>query len=263
MVGASGDVVDVRRNGIDWRLDLREGIDLSIYLLGAFEWRTIHSYSPLIAPGDVVFDIGANIGAHTLQLAKRVGPAGRVYAFEPTQYAYGKLLANMSLNPDLASRITATQMMLTARDDAALKPEICSSWPVTGEHDRHEQHQGTFQSTDGAKAGTLDRFLTEAGVDRVDFVKLDVDGHEYDVLEGWTTIARYRPKIILELGPYDEYGRPLVDLLDRLAAHGYRFHQLSRSTAAQLRDKRPLDTGALAAGLRSGTGVNFMAMPSK
>lgn len=262
IVGASSDIVDVHRKGIHWRLDLREGIDLSIYLIGAFEWRTVQSYKRLIKPGDVVLDIGANIGAHTLQLARLLGPAGRVYAFEPTQYAYRKLLDNISLNPDLAPAITAVQMMLTASDEAMLETEICSSWPVDGEHERHAQHQGTYQSTQGARAQTLDRFLVEAGVTKVDFVKLDVDGHECEVLDGWTTIARFRPKIILELGPYDEHGRPICELLDRLTVHGYRFYKLSPSTASDQLSKEPLEPAALAASLRPGTGVNFMAMPS-
>jgi FkbM family methyltransferase len=261
VIGASNDIVDVHRKGLNWRLDLREGIDLSIYLIGAFEWRTVQSYKRFIKPGDVVLDIGANIGAHTLHLANLVGTTGRVHAFEPTQYAYRKLLDNIALNPDLAPRIAPVQMMLTASDDAPLEAEICSSWPVEGEHQRHAQHEGTYQSTEGARAQTLDRFLNENGVTRVDFVKLDVDGHECEVLDGWTTIARYRPKIILELGPYDEHGRPIGELLDRLTVHGYGFYKLSPSTASNQLGQEPLQPAALAASLRPGTGVNFMAMP--
>jgi hypothetical protein len=52
----------VRRGGICWDLDLSEGIDFSIYLLGAFEPGTAKTLQELVKPGDVVFDIGANIG---------------------------------------------------------------------------------------------------------------------------------------------------------------------------------------------------------
>ena len=58
------------RRGVRWALDLDEGIDLSIYLLGAYEPRTLHAYTRHIRPGAVVFDIGANIGAHTLHFAR-------------------------------------------------------------------------------------------------------------------------------------------------------------------------------------------------
>src|SRR5688572_20988587 len=72
------------RDGIRWQLDLREGIDFSIYLLGSFEPATVRAYRRIVKPGQTVLDIGANIGAHTLPLARLVGPGGRVIAFEPT-----------------------------------------------------------------------------------------------------------------------------------------------------------------------------------
>ena len=81
----------VRRRGLLWNLDLSEGIDFSIYLLGAFERSTVVTLERLVKPGDVVLDIGANIGAHTLGVARSVGAAGRVYAFEPTDFAFDKL----------------------------------------------------------------------------------------------------------------------------------------------------------------------------
>ena len=63
----------VRRRGVRWQLDLREGIDLSIYLLRAFEPSTLKAFERLVKPGMTVLDIGANIGAHTLHLARLVG----------------------------------------------------------------------------------------------------------------------------------------------------------------------------------------------
>ena len=81
----------VVRGDIVWDLDLGEGIDFAIYLLGAFERSSIRAYSRLIKPGAVVIDVGANIGAHTLPFAHLVGPAGHVLAFEPTTYAFNRL----------------------------------------------------------------------------------------------------------------------------------------------------------------------------
>ena len=71
-----GPSTQVTRQGIRWAQDLREGIDFSIWLLGSFEPETVRCYQRLIRPGDVVLDIGANIGAHTLPLARAVGPSG-------------------------------------------------------------------------------------------------------------------------------------------------------------------------------------------
>jgi hypothetical protein len=88
---------EFKRGGLRWMLDLDEGIDFSIFLLGSFEPDAVRCFEKRIKPGDVVLDIGANIGAHTLRLARLVGSSGRVLAFEPTIYAYAKLRSNLEL----------------------------------------------------------------------------------------------------------------------------------------------------------------------
>src|SRR5580692_6023609 len=91
------DGVEVERRGLRWALDLGEGIDFSIYLLGAFEPGTQATLKKLVKSGDVVFDIGANVGAHTLGIAQSVGGSGKVYAFEPADFAFAKLKRNLAL----------------------------------------------------------------------------------------------------------------------------------------------------------------------
>ena len=260
-LGQSGGIAEVTRKGITWRLDLREGIDLYIYLLGVFEWMTVRAYSQLIKPGDVVLDIGANIGAHTLQFARLVGPSGHVYAFEPTQFAYDKLTRNISLNSRLAPTITAAQAMLVADSSAALAPEIYSSWPLRGETSAHGEHGGMLKSTSGAVTTTLDAAIARLGIDKVDFVKLDVDGHERDVLEGWTTIAKFNPKILLELADVGD-ARHVSELLSLLWKRGYRFFNLTSSPLAAAPVSKGLDRQALAESVQAGASTNVLALPS-
>ena len=217
-----------RRGGIVWDLDLSEGIDLSIFLLGGFEPSTVKLYRKLVKPGDTVLDIGGNIGAHTLPLARLVGTRGRVIAFEPTAYAIGKMRANMALNPDLAGRISACQVMLVANDTGSLEPKIYSSWPLfdTG-GEVHRDHGGQLKDTTGAVATTLDRAFQNAGVSTVDFIKMDVDGHEHEVLAGGKdTIGTHRPPILMELAPYlyEEESRDLEGMLELLEGWGYSMH---------------------------------------
>ena len=84
-------------DGINYKLDLGEVIDLGVYL-NRYEPDMTAAIERLCRSGFTVLDIGANIGAHVLRLSRIVGQSGKVYAFEPTIYAYTKLVYNISLN---------------------------------------------------------------------------------------------------------------------------------------------------------------------
>jgi len=213
-----GHAAQVSRKGITWDLDLNEGIDFSIYLFGGFEIRTLRLYRKLVKPGQVVLDIGANIGAHTLPFADLVGTEGRVIAFEPTAYAFAKLRRNIELNPDLARRITTVQAALGADSDPTVPAEIYSSWPLAGTQDTHAVHLGRLQSTRGAVAMTMDHWVEASAPKRLDFIKLDVDGHEPSVIAGSTrTLAAFSPRILIEWAPYlFESSRSSVEGMFRL-----------------------------------------------
>jgi hypothetical protein len=94
----------VRRRGIAYEADLREGIDLSLYLFGAFQSHVLQIVRRLIPTNGIVLDVGANIGAITFPIAVHLD-GGHVYAFEPTDFAYSKLARNLELNPNLASAL--------------------------------------------------------------------------------------------------------------------------------------------------------------
>lgn len=223
MAGHSSET-EVTRNGLRWHLDLDEGIDFSIYTLGSFEPATIKLYETLVRPGDVVLDIGANIGAHTLPLARLVGETGQVVAFEPTLFAMRKLVDNLVLNQDLVARVTALQIMLVAEPSAPLKSSIFSSWPLVSSENLHEKHRGRLMDTTGAVPATLDQTVEELKLNRIDFVKLDVDGHEFEVLCGaMKTIDKYKPRILLELAPYvyAENSQAFDQMLGKLWDAGY------------------------------------------
>ena len=255
--GLGRDVV-ARRGGFNWKLDLSEGIDLAIFLFRTFERPTVAACRRHLRPGDIALDIGANIGSHTLHLARFVGPHGRVFAFEPTTFAYRKLLANIAMNPEMAPRITAEQVMLVGPGAGKLEPELYSSWPLTSHERLHALHRGRLMSTTGARAVSLDAYLESARVPSVALIKLDVDGHECSVLRGAAdTIARFRPRIIMEIAPYVlcDVGHELGDLVQLVGSHGYTFRD--QTTGASL----PRDAAGLRALIPEGAGVNVLAEP--
>jgi len=250
-------IARVRRSGLNWELDLREGIDFSIWLLGSFEPTTVAAYSRYLRPGQVVLDIGANIGAHTLPMARLVGDAGKVVSFEPTSYAYGKLCDNVSANSKLANRIQCVQAMLIDSDLGQVPDQLYSSWPLGREQDVHELHLGKLMSTEGARAATLDTLVGELGPERVDFIKLDIDGFEPRMFRGATQVLqRWRPTIIMELAPYvlKEEGSSLAELIEILAANSYSLWQLDGVT------KLPMDYAELDGIIPRGSSLNVIAM---
>lgn len=250
------------RGGFRWDLDLNEGIDLCIYLFGAYEGPVRNNYRPLIKPGAVIFDIGANIGAHALPFAEAAGEGGRVYAFEPTDFAFAKLCRNLALNPGLAGRVHPKQRLLVEDDQAALPPTICASWPVNRwtspitEADIDAWHLGRGMALAGASPATADRCFEEEGLERLDLVKIDVDGNEASVLRGFRrALAAHRPAIVIELAPivHDRNaGNTFDDYISFLAGLGYRFRD-----AVTLRSL-PADGPALRALIPTGASINAL-----
>ena len=132
-------------------------------------------------------------------------------------------------------------MMLLAAASSDLPDSVYSSWPLVSADDLHGQHRGRLMATRGASKSTLDDFLDNAGLAKVDFIKLDVDGNEANVLTGARRIIESaRPRIMLELAPYvyrDDPGQ-FDGLLESLWASGYRIHDVATG--------RPLPTDAAA-----------------
>jgi FkbM family methyltransferase len=246
----------VSRGGIAYDLDLSQGIDFAIYLGDIFERSTRQALRRLVKPSTVVLDIGANIGAHTLYLARLVGPQGRVLAFEPTDFAFQKQARNFKLNPDLAKRITAHQYFLASQDEAVIPDGIYSSWPLIKGANRHAKHSGQEMPTEAARVRSLDSVLADHIGLKVDLVKLDVDGHECEILRGAGALLKYgRPTFLVELAPYAlrEHGSSLSELLSFFVPNGYRL--FDERTFRPL----PLAAAALEDMIADGESMNVIA----
>jgi FkbM family methyltransferase len=238
-------LIQVERHGATFELDLTEFIDKALHDQGCFEPTTTAVLARLARPGMTVLDIGANIGAHTLHLALRVGPNGRVFAFEPMSEAFCKLRRNAELNPTV-SNLTLNHMAL-GTENGTLQADFNHSWPVDGNY-REVQPESV-------PVRRLDDYLTEQGVARVGLIKLDVDGFEHKILRGAArTLRDHRPVLVMELCNYtlERVGDTVAAMLSDLAAADYCFyfeHTL-----------QPASKEALLAAIPTGSSINIIAV---
>ncbi len=191
---------NVIRNNIKWKLDISEGIDLSIFIFGNFEKRLIKIINKLSDKKNFdIIDIGANIGAHTLQFAKEFKNS-KIYSIEPTDFAYDKLKTNINLNPDLNKQIMFFQYFVGFKN---LPKEIYSSWSLSKSSYSHSLHKGVLKKTTGCKSISLDEFTEQNNLSQNLVIKCDVDGYELDVFKsGEKFLRNFKPNIIMELAPY-------------------------------------------------------------
>ncbi len=213
------------RSGIRYEVDLSEGIDLAVYVFGRFQRHVLDSRYVTIPPDGIAVDVGANMGSMTLPLAKMI-PRGSVYAFEPTDTGYRRLTRNVALNPELAERITCVNAFLSDATNA--NPDIVaySSWRVDRKAEgAHPIHGGSIGSADDVMSTTLDEFYAEHRLSRLDFIKIDTDGHEWHVLLGAArTIKTERPLVVFECGlsQLREEGTSLAEVHGFFNRLGYR-----------------------------------------
>ncbi len=194
----------IKRNGISFEIDITEGLDLSLFLFGNFQKHVSENKYLNLREDAVIFDVGANVGIMSLNFAKQA-PKGKVYAFEPTHYATEKLKRNLELNHEIAKIIQPVQSFISCEGMAQHEIKAFSSWKINKEvgSDQHPVHGGKAMPTEGVPTTTIDEFVKVQQIDRLDFIKIDTDGHEFDVLLGAKmTIEKFRPQIIFEVGQY-------------------------------------------------------------
>lgn len=159
-------------------------------LYGQYSEGEVALMRTLLREGDTAIDVGANIGALTVPMAGIVGESGRVYAIEFDRDTFNILCANLALN---GIRNVRPMNALVAGGDSASVGPIGGGAPNNGA----APNGGTAQSgeSDAVSAVALDSLPLEA----CDFVKIDVDGGELDVLRsGEMQIERYRPFLYFE-----------------------------------------------------------------
>lgn len=198
---------------------LTDGVQGMILRHGTFfESGLLHEVGALglIGPTATVLDIGANIGNHSVYFAHILG-ARHVYAFEPQEYCQEVLTRNVALN---------------ALETVTLVPDALGAQVGRASASRFKSanYGATAFSVDAdgpVGLTTLDRWCADTGINAVDFIKIDVEGHAESVVTGAREmLTTHKPPIWVELLPRFDEAEPT---LKKLEALGYSvFRTLSR-----------------------------------
>jgi FkbM family methyltransferase len=149
----------------------------------------------LVAPGHVVYDLGASIGFFSLLAARLTGPAGRVVALEPSPAPAEAIRVNAALNE--LHNVTVVEVAAGA---AAGREQL---WVVPDQTSSHLASRGEHADAQEAvevEVVALDELIAERDLPPPSLVKLDVEGSELDALAGMRdTLECHRPKLVCEL----------------------------------------------------------------
>ncbi|NBW08953.1 MAG: FkbM family methyltransferase [Caulobacteraceae bacterium] len=210
------------------------GFGVHVMLDGLWEGWLTAFMARRIQPGMRIVDAGANHGYYALLFAHLTGPEGRVAAIEPNPRLASLMRRSLYAN-GFQTRVTLFEQAAGAEDGAVLHLSVPDHEPKNG-HLVGEAAPGTV----AVQSARLETLL--ADWPRVDFMKVDVEGHEEAFLDGaWAIIQRDRPMLVLEfnaLRSADPAG-----LLDRLEAVYGRISVIGRDSRAAPADRtRLLDT---------------------
>jgi FkbM family methyltransferase len=173
--------------------------------------------------GDTVYDVGGYEGIFTLFFARRVGPLGQVVTFEPNPRSFQRISENVRLNGFANVRIRQVALGAAPGRATLVFPadETARGSLEAGISDQIRQEKGVL--TIDVEVDTLDHQVA-AGLPAPDFVKLDVEGLERDVLEGMSALLERRhPRLYIEMHGADDQHKlaNLTSVVERLWSASY------------------------------------------
>jgi FkbM family methyltransferase len=218
-------------------------IEWTILSTGTYEYEINKLIRISLKNGDNALDIGGNIGLQSIRMAQCVGDTGKVYAFEPLIYLQKKLSRNISLNKVL--NITIFPCALSDKESEADFAINKASW-----------NQGTFSLTNDISGAEKQHVIVKVAdhmseiqsLSSLGLVKIDVEGFEYQVLQGLTqTLQKHKPRIIFEYDKnyWAKTNQNISDCYAFLSTLGYTCYQISPVGCELLKDAESINSGNL------------------
>ena len=206
----------------------KKGLALSISHYGTYEKLEAKIMEEKIKVGNITVDVGANIGLHTLNMARIVGNTGRVFAFEPDPSNFEILEKNVKINN--YQNIILEQKAVGDKNGRTTlyqsdHPGMHRIFPQT------KQAKGQVQ----VELTSLDKYFIDSNLtDKINFIKIDVEGLEFSVLKGMKNILKNNKKIkiLFEFMPKNtmEAGFTPIELLNYLTSYDFKLFCIDEST---------------------------------
>ena len=210
----------------------KKGLALAISHYGTYEKLEAKVMEEKIKAGNIVVDVGANIGLHTLNMARIVGNTGQVFAFEPDPSNFKILGKNVKVN-NYKNIILQQKAVGDKHGRATLyhadNPGMHRIFPQTKARSTGRLGQVQVELT------SLDKYFIDSNlVDKINFIKIDVEGLEFSVLKGMKNILKNskKIKILFEFMPENtmEVGFTPIELLNYLTSNDFKLYCMDNKT---------------------------------
>jgi FkbM family methyltransferase len=187
--------------GAVFLLDPRDLVERSILESGDWQPEIWSALSGGLPEGGVLLDVGAHIGYFSIRAAVKIGPKGRVVAFEPDPRTLKSLRANVAASN--AANVTIEGIACTDREQVLTFYASNSLNTAQSSLSRQNATISLAPPEPFTVPGRpIDSVVRELGLERVDVVKVDVEGAELLVLRGAVeTLGRFHPRLIIEVNP--------------------------------------------------------------
>jgi FkbM family methyltransferase len=189
-VPATGQVV-MNMHGVRFVADLGQDRTFRRMYAGCYQPAILGALQRYLRPGDVFFDIGANVGFISAQAAGLVGREGAVHAFEPVPKYFVKLQSVSVNNPEY--RILANQAACGDREGSI---EVAVDKDNMGGSSAVPNRVAHIEQRVQVPLISLDRYILDHGLSTITMIKIDVEGFEFFVLSGLRqTLSPNRPGV--------------------------------------------------------------------
>lgn len=203
--------------------------DLFWYGIGRYEKISMDTWIKACIHAEVIFDIGANTGVFSL-VAKAVNPNARIYAFEPVPLFQEQLKQNIQLNK---FNISVEAKAVSDENKIAdfFFPTAGNVYSASLSQEHYKMHNETPYIKTQVEVCTLESFIRENKISKIDLIKIDAEGFDFEVLKGMGEfLQRFKPDILVEVHS-DEIGYKIQTLL---AENAYLFYNIDEINSPKL-----------------------------